>query len=82
MCSLVWLSCTPSVFEDCGRHALQHHKYTCMHFVEAANDNGTWALEWEGITGRVKQLLELQSEELAKVPVVLNVSVWAHMGGA
>ena len=53
-----------------------------MHFVEAANDNGTWALEWEGITGRVKQLLELQSEELAKVPVVLNVSVWAHMGGA
>ena len=38
----------------------KYHKY--MHVVEAADSshNRTASVEWEGITGRVKQLLEMQ----------------------
>ena len=38
--------------------------YTYMHIVEPADENKTREPEWEGITGRVKQLLEMQSKEL------------------
>ena len=39
----------------------RYHKY--MHIVEAADSSQdrTASVEWEGITGRVKQLLEMQS---------------------
>eukprot|EP01052_Picozoa_sp_SAG31_P028870 SAG31_NODE_2824_length_5038_cov_3.060336_1_plen_100_part_00 len=40
-----------------------YQKY--MHIVQATNStNAAGHLEWEGITGRVKQLLELQDERL------------------
>ena len=43
----------------------KYHKY--MHIAEAADISTSGAqnnLEWEGITGRVKQLLELQTAEV------------------
>ena len=44
-----------------GSH--QYHKY--MHIVQATDSsNAIEQLEWEGITGRVKQLLELQDERV------------------
>lgn len=47
-----------------GSH--RYHKY--MHIVLAADSNNvTEELQWEGITGRVKQLLELQDERVKKL---------------
>ena len=44
-----------------GAH--QYHKY--MHIAQATDaSDGMKQLEWEGITGRVKQLLELQDERV------------------
>ena len=44
-----------------GSH--QYHKY--MHIVQPMDSsNGIKQQEWEGITGRVKQLLELQDERV------------------
>ena len=43
----------------------KYHKY--MHIAEAADVSTSGAqknIEWEGITGRVKQLLELQTAEV------------------
>ena len=41
----------------------QYHKY--MHIVHATDSsNGINHPDWEGITGRVKQLLELQDERV------------------
>ena len=46
----------------CGIDMLQYHAY--MHIVEPADENEARAPEWEGITGRVKHLLDLQSKGL------------------
>ena len=35
-----------------------------MHVVEAADTSETTVREWEGITGRVKQLLEMQDRRV------------------
>ena len=40
----------------------RYHRY--MHIVEAADTSETTVREWEGITGRVKQLLELQDQRV------------------
>ena len=46
-----------------GSH--QYHKY--MHFVRASDSRVTKQPDWEGITGRVKQLLELQDERVKQL---------------
>ena len=45
-----------------------------MHIVEPADESQEPASEWEGITGRVKQLLELQSRDLATKEELAMVS--------
>ena len=46
-------------------HPSSHHYHKYMHIVQAADlTSATRQPEWEGITGRVKQLLELQDERL------------------
>ena len=46
--------------------AQQYHKY--MHIVQRTDSNTRITkLEWEGITGRVKQLLEMQDERVKRL---------------
>lgn len=44
-----------------------------MHIAEAADTSETTVREWEGITGRVKQLLEMQDQRVE--------SKFAEIGG-
>eukprot|EP01047_Picozoa_sp_COSAG01_P034425 COSAG01_NODE_2584_length_7418_cov_4.468643_5_plen_1380_part_01 len=46
------------------QHPSWHTFHEFMHVIEAADEDGKPVPEWEGITGRVKQLLELESRKI------------------
>eukprot|EP01052_Picozoa_sp_SAG31_P017699 SAG31_NODE_1222_length_9294_cov_4.099184_5_plen_122_part_00 len=51
---------------------LQYHTY--MHIAEPVDDNRGQTPEWEGITGRVKQIVAEQSREMKEeVAIVSNM---------
>ena len=49
------------------RHPSRHNYHEYMHFVEAADSSGPAPQEWEGITGRMKQLLQVQGRRTDEV---------------
>ena len=57
-------------------HPSWHKYHRCMHIAEVADISSSDAqrnVEWEGITGRVKQLLEIQTAEVeAKTAAVIE----------
>ena len=48
-------------------HPTRHKYHKYMHFVEAADSSGPAPQEWEGITGRMKQLLEVQDKKIDEI---------------
>ena len=70
------------------QHPSWHTFCNFMHVAEAADKDSTPAPDWEGITGRVKQLLELTNARVEQVSsrmavkeeVATNAEVEALMG--
>ena len=60
-------------------HPGRHNYYRYMHFVEAADSSEPAPQEWEGITGRVKQLNEEQERRIEEKIDKKNDEVMAEI---